>query len=96
MSDDKTDIVLKLKTKVYRLMSLYEGLQETHTSMQEKMAELEKNLAEKDKQIRMLTSENEKLKLAKAFASGSDTKDAKLQISKIVREIDKCIALLNK
>jgi hypothetical protein len=39
----------------------------------------------------------ENLKLAKMLvASEEENKDAKSRIQKIVREIDKCIALLNK
>jgi hypothetical protein len=60
------------------------------------VAQLEKELATMGKELKVLRNENEKLKLAKAFTSSDDSKDAKLQISKIVREIDKCIALLNK
>jgi hypothetical protein len=37
------------------------------------------------------------LKLAKSLTGdGKDSQDAKLKINRIVREIDKCIALLNR
>jgi hypothetical protein len=37
------------------------------------------------------------LKLAKAIALTDDTShDAKIKVNRIVREIDKCIALLNR
>ncbi len=39
----------------------------------------------------------ETLKLAKTIKmSSGDTQDAKIKINKIVREIDECIALMNK
>ena len=38
-----------------------------------------------------------KLKLAKRLlASSGDSHDAKIKINRIVREIDKCVALLNR
>lgn len=96
MSESRIDIVFKLKAKIYRLISTYEILKEKYTESLSRVASLEKELSAKDKELKVLRNENEKLKLAKAFTSSSDSKEAKLQISKIVREIDKCIALLNK
>ena len=96
MSENRTDIVFKLKSKIYRLMSLYSSLAEKHDLAVARIAELEKELEIKERQVKTLSGENEKLKLAKAFTSSDDSKEAKVQISKIVREIDKCIALLNK
>jgi len=96
MSENRIDIVFKLKAKIYRLISTYESLKEKHAEVLSQVARLEKELAMKEKDLKMLRNENEKLKLAKAFTSSDESKEAKLQISKIVREIDKCIALLNK
>ena len=46
--------------------------------------------------IRELEKKLEKLQLIKAFgASSVDVKEAKQKINKIVREIDKCISMLN-
>jgi hypothetical protein len=51
----------------------------------------------KDLEIEDLSSKYQTLRLAKTIApSPDDGKNAKLQINKMVREIDKCIALLNK
>ncbi len=47
--------------------------------------------------ITVLKEKNKQLQLAEAFkASSTDTNDAKMKIGRIVREIDKCIALLNR
>ena len=54
-------------------------------------------LKEKEAYILEIEEKNKKLQLAGAFKSSSDdAQDAKLKIGKIVREIEKCIALLNK
>lgn len=42
-----------------------------------------------------LKDENKILKAAKGFSNKEYTIEAKHQISRLVREIDKCIALLN-
>jgi len=76
---------------------LYQDLKlEKEELVREKM-----NLLE---QVESLSKENEEfkhqydtLKLAKTFAVNTgDSQQAKNKISQIVREIDKCIALLNK
>ncbi len=69
----------------------------------EENRELKLQVEDLKKQLSVNTSENEELKtkynntnLAKAFteASGSNH-DAKIKVNRILREIDKCIALLN-
>ncbi len=51
----------------------------------------------KELEINELKQRNNTLKLSKAFVSvNGEPQEAKVQINKIVREIDKCIALLNR
>ena len=91
------EIVSELRGQISRLISLYRDLKlEKEELVREKM-----NLLE---QVESLTKENDELKhqydtikLAKTFAVNTgDSQQAKNKISQIVREIDKCIALLNK
>jgi hypothetical protein len=66
--------------------------------------ELEKNVLNLKHEIELLKNEkteisrrNEQLKLATHLLSGVDeNREAKQKINKLIREIDKCIALLNK
>jgi hypothetical protein len=47
--------------------------------------------------IEELEEKNQQLTLAKSLlADGESAQDARIKINRIVREIDKCIALLNK
>jgi hypothetical protein len=91
------EIVSELRGQISRLVSLYQDLKlEKEELVREKM-----NLLEK---VESLSKDNEAfkhqydtLKLAKTFAVNTgDSQQAKNKISQIVREIDKCIALLNK
>ena len=91
------EIVSELREQISRLVSLYQNLKlEKEELVREKM-----NLLE---QVESLSKEYEEfkhqydiLKLAKTFAVNTgDSQQAKNKISQIVREIDKCIALLNK
>ncbi|MGZ2368221.1 hypothetical protein ACXR6G_00360 [Ancylomarina sp. YFZ004] len=91
------EIVSELRGQISRLIALYQDLKlEKDKLVHEKMDLLE--------QVEILSKENEEfkhqydtLKLAKTFAVNTgDSQQAKNKISQIVREIDKCIALLNK
>ena len=55
-----------------------------------------KELEIKNERIKELEQKVEQMQLADAFtASTDDVKEAKKRIGKIVREIDKCISMLN-
>jgi capsule polysaccharide export protein KpsE/RkpR len=65
--------------------------------LESRIESLERQLAQNVARIEETEEKNRKLQLAAAFKSGStDAQEAKLKIGKIVREIDKCVALLNK
>jgi hypothetical protein len=96
MNNNTDDIIANLRNNFRRIIHLYEIKKEENRGLKLQLEELKK-------QISSFTSENEELKtkydntnLAKAFseASGSNH-DAKIKVNRILREIDKCIALLN-
>ena len=97
MSIEQVYIIDDLKKK-FRLLKDRLEVQRDHAErLEETNQDLEDQLEKQKKELEVLKQENNTLKLAKAFAEdGSSTQDAKLQINRIVREIDKCIALLNR
>jgi hypothetical protein len=54
------------------------------------------NLNQKDKNIDELKEKNKILKISSSLNNDGSDKSSKKQINDLVREIDKCIALLNK
>ena len=86
-----------ISQKVERLLEensrLQAGLEEADTRVQdmEKTIEVQKNT------IAELSERNKMIKLAKNLSlSGSDSFDIKIKINEMVREIDRCIDLLNE
>ena len=64
-----------------------------------KEAELQKmqsTIAEQQQQIEEWESSYRTLKIAKSLTGADDKTEAKQKINELVREIDKCITLLNK
>ena len=93
---DKVSIIVSgLEYKIKKIVDL-----QSQTSIENNKLKLEinnlKNIIENQKVIISKIEEKNKVqKIAKVLESGKDNK-AKLRINELVREVDKCIALLNK
>ncbi|MEX0981410.1 MAG: hypothetical protein WD577_01860 [Bacteroidales bacterium] len=97
MGFDQIYIVDELKHKINLLAKKLEEHKESCSSLTSENMDLEDKIREKELEISKLKQQNNTLKLSKAFVSvNGEPQEAKLQINKIVREIDKCIALLNR
>ncbi len=97
MEVEQKDIVSTLKDKVKKLLSLYNDLKVKNTELKKQTEEYKTQIKNKEAELDFLKNKYNKLKLAKSLlASSGDSHDAKIKINGIVREIDKCIALLNR
>ncbi|MCK5028122.1 MAG: hypothetical protein KAR57_00710 [Bacteroidales bacterium] len=97
MEIEQKDIVVTLKDKVKKLLSLYNNLKVENTELKKQTEEYKTQIKNKEAELDFLKNNYNKLKLAKSLlASTGDSHDAKIKINRIVREIDKCIALLNR
>jgi hypothetical protein len=97
MTDQEKNLLIDFKAKVKQLIAKHESLKQEKTHLNGKIGDLEKAINQLQQENRLLEQKYENLKIAKMLlASDDENKDAKSKIQKIVREIDKCIALLNK
>lgn len=97
MSTEQADILKGIRTRIASLSKLLDEERETNGRLKEECASLQEQLGDKDLKIRELGEQNQKLSLVSGIsAGGSQSHEARVQINRIVREIDKCIALLNK
>ncbi|MDR0559511.1 MAG: hypothetical protein LBG92_05035 [Prevotellaceae bacterium] len=88
-ADSDIPVMKALRMKVLKIIELYD-IEKRQTLY------LQSQLQEKEREIDRLSSENNRLKLVAAFKSAGDAREAKKLIGKLVREIDECVALLNK
>lgn len=97
MTEEDRLLLNDLKANVKLLFQEFNTIENEKKDLKETLDEL-KNQIEELKQEKMeLSREQETLKLANSIlAKNEENKAAKQQINKLVREIDKCIALLNK
>jgi hypothetical protein len=90
-------IVNLLDEKIKKLILIHEELKMENTRLMSEKTELGHAISLKDNEIVELRNKYEQLRLAKLLVSGSeDVHSAKLKVNRIVREIDRCVALLNK
>jgi len=94
-----SNIISLVDGKVARLIRFSETLKAQLKYQETRNQELLVKLAEKDKKIAQLEDQLSKLQTAKALSGGvksNGSHDANLKINELVREINKCITLLNR
>ncbi len=96
MTQEEEKSLRTFEASVRQLILQYRLLQEKHLELQIVLVEKDAQIASKAKQIEELKKSYADLKLAKMMEIGDDDlKDAKQKLSRLIREVDKCIALLN-
>ncbi len=91
------DTFEQLQLRIRQVMELYQKKKIENEQLKKKNIELEEKLKLDDNRLNDLEEKYNKLKISKALiASSNDVHDAKLKVNRMVREIDKCIALLNR
>jgi predicted nuclease with TOPRIM domain len=97
MTDQEENLLVDFKLKLKQIVAKQEMLKQEKSQLLEKIGNLEGTIVQLRQENSLIEQKYENLKLAKMLnASEDENKDAKNRIQKLVREIDKCIALLNK
>lgn len=87
----------KLRANVQALFKMNKDLEDEKRKLQRELIRMNEKLEQLEQEKAELNRNIEGLKFANQVLSGKDNDgEAKRKINKIVREIDKCIALLNK
>jgi archaellum component FlaC len=97
MSDESLLLVRSLKDRIGRLFGEFGKVEQRNAALVEEVAGLQNRIRILEQQMDEVTHKYENLKLAKGFESGfGDNRMVRQKINKLVREIDKCVALLNE
>ena len=97
MTEEEKKLLNSFETQLRHLIYLHDELKRENAKLK-KLLDNEKLKNEKvQAQYDELEVSYTNLKTATAISlNGSDVKETKLRLSKLVREVDKCIALLNE
>ena len=91
------NIISSLEEKKNQVVRVVGVLKANNLRLQKQVDDLTGQLHEKNKEIEVLESKFQSLKLTKILTpSPESVRKVKFQVNRMVREIDKCIALLNK
>jgi predicted nuclease with TOPRIM domain len=96
MSAESQITLRKLKGHIEQIISKYELALSENESLKGELERCRTELENKGDRIKELEKKVELMQLGDAFkASSEDVKEATRKIGRIVREIDKCISMLN-
>ena len=92
------NLVENIDKKVSKLIQLYHSVQKEKEDALTVNNQLISDLSEKEKKINSLEEKIKLLRITKSVSTQDDekNKESRQKINEYVREIDKCIALLNK
>ncbi len=93
---DITVMVGAIRNKVNKLVNTIRSLETENLKLKEKQAELASTIDQQNKLIEELNDRNKNALIADSITKTDGSSDVKKRIDEMVREIDKCIELLNK
>jgi chromosome segregation ATPase len=88
--------VIDVESKVEKLLKKFKKSEEEKSKLEMEMEALKKQLNQQKEVVEELKAKNTLIKLAKSLNDTNEkSSDVKLKINQLVREIDRCIALLS-
>ncbi len=98
MHSEYESILLNLQAKAQNLAGMYVQQKEKNADLVSKIEQYELSLKENSEQLETLKTKYNNLKLAGALMADAEANpnEARQRLNRIIREIDQCIALLNK
>ena len=97
MSAEQVEILEGIKEKIQSAKKRMREQADENIQLKQKNEDLNQLVQQKQSLIDELEEKNQRLSMVKSIvANDQDSHDARIQINRIVREIDKCIALLNR
>lgn len=98
MADKEEKLLAEFEAKVRQLVFFCDSLKMENKQLRAKILDQGEEMKSLRLTLDELNAKCENLKFAKSFASdensGGDVESAKRRLSKLVRDVDKCIALL--
>jgi phage shock protein A len=97
MTEEDRLLLFDLKENMQHLFELCHQFEEEKKMLLEEVEALQNKIESLEHERSELGKKNEQLKVANQLLSQTDeNQEAKQKINSLIREIDKCIALLNK
>jgi cell division septum initiation protein DivIVA len=97
MSEQGYEELVLLNRKIDDLLKVYSILKEENKDLKSRNESLKREVQEKEARMKELEIKYDRIKLSGAIlGEGENATEAKRRINELMREIDKCIALLDR
>lgn len=95
MADEKNKLLVDLEVRVKQVMFLCDALKDENMRLKADIQRKQGLIDEAAKELSQLKAKYDSLKIARTITAASvDVEVAQVKLSKLVREVDKCINLL--
>ncbi|MEA4917944.1 hypothetical protein [Proteiniphilum sp.] len=95
MAEEHTKLLVDLEVRIKQVLFLCDSLKEENARLKTEIRSGRTHLDETVKELEQLKAKYDSLKIARTITAASvDVDTAKAKLSKLVREVDKCINLL--
>ncbi len=95
MTDEKNKLLVDLEVRIKQVLFLCDSLKSENATLKTEILSRQKEIDETVKELNQLKTKYDSLKIARTItAASADVEIAKTKLSKMVREVDKCINLL--
>ena len=97
MTEEEKKLISTFETRLHHLIFLHEELKRENSELKQLLETREEEYKQVLADYKTLEKNYTDLKTATTISlNGSDIKETKSRLSQLVREVDKCIALLNE
>jgi len=95
MTDENNKLLVDLEVRIKQVMLLCDSFKDENTKLKTELLTKQTVIDEAATELKQLKTKYDSLKTARTITAASvDVDAAKLKLSKLVREVDKCINLL--
>ncbi len=95
MTDENKKLLVDLEVRIKQVMFLCDSLKEENAVLKSELITRQQQIDETVTDLNRLKTKYDSLKIARTITAASvDVDGAKQRLSKLVREVDKCINLL--
>ncbi len=96
MTQEQEKELYDFEARVRQLVAAYRDEQRKSAALAEELAGCQQQLADAKQSLSVLQTNYDTLRTARMLeVSGTDVKDARQKMAHLIREVDKCIALLD-
>lgn len=93
--EDLVTLVSGIEFKTRALAARFEAISKENVELKKRNQQLHETLEEQKLNVKQLQYKNQIIKIAKAIEREKGSTNAKLLINELLREVDRCVGLLN-